>query len=94
VQLRIITFLVVAGLVATRIAGAEDPCAADVKQFCSNTQVGSVQECLKQNEARLSAACVAKRAADDARFRALVQEFGPSCHRDIDRLCGEIKPGR
>lgn len=79
----------------TSAAHAEDPCAEDVKQLCSEVQVGGgrVQDCLRKNEANLSPACKAKRAATDARFRGIVSELASVCQRDIGRLCGEVQPG-
>src|SRR5579863_6745209 len=84
-----------AGLVGMRGARAEDPCANDVKQFCGDVKVasGRVQECLRQNEARLSAGCRVKRAAAHDRTRALTEEFAKACGRDVQRLCAEVKPG-
>jgi hypothetical protein len=66
-----------------------------VKQFCADVPVGGgrAQECLRRNEARLSPACKAKRTAVEAGARKIVEEFGTACHRDIDRLCSETKPG-
>jgi hypothetical protein len=91
----VVAAVIAAGLVGARAAQAEDPCAADVKQFCGGVKVGGgrVQECLRQNEARLSAACRAKQAAYAARFHDLVEEFARACGRDIERLCAEVKPG-
>jgi hypothetical protein len=66
-----------------------------VKQFCGSVEAGAgrVRECLRQNEARLSAACKAVRTAADERFRHIVDEFAAACRRDADRLCSGVKPG-
>ncbi len=71
-------------------------CAADVKQFCGGTEVGGgrVQECLRQNETKLSSTCRTKMAAAEARFRGIVEDFARTCRRDIDRLCSEVQAGR
>jgi hypothetical protein len=94
---RIVAAIVVAGLLEVRVArsDAEDPCAADVKQFCGDVKVGRgrVQECLRQNEAKLSQACGAKRTAAAAKLRGYVEAFAAACHRDADRLCAGVKPG-
>ncbi len=55
---------------------------------------GGVQDCLRQNETKLSAACRTKIADVEARFRARVEEFARACRRDIDRLCSETPTGR
>jgi hypothetical protein len=67
-----------------------------VKQFCGAIKpgAGAVQECLRQNETKLSAACKTKIAAAEAMFRGIVEEFARACRRDIDRLCSEVPPGR
>jgi hypothetical protein len=73
----------------------EDPCAADVTQFCSDVKVGHgrVQECLRQHEARLSPQRGAKRAAAAAKLRGYVEEYASACRRDAARLCSGVKPG-
>lgn len=85
-----------AWLLETSAARAQDPCAVDVKQFCADLppQSGRVQSCLRQNEARLSPACKAKRASVASRFRAIFQEFAVACQGDARRLCSEVKPGK
>jgi len=67
-----------------------------VKQFCADVpaQSGRVQACLRQNDASLSPACKAKRAAVGSRFRGIIREFAIACERDIQRLCGEVKRGK
>lgn len=94
-QSPVVAAVVAVGLVEVRAARADDPCAADVKQFCGDVEVGGgrVKECLKQNEAKLSPACTEKRAAADAKFLRIVEEFSVACRRDVDRLCSEVKPG-
>ena len=93
---QIIAAAVVAGLLETRAARAEDPCAADVKQFCGEVQVGGgrVQNCLRENDAKLSPACRERRAAVEEKFRGIVMEFGQACQPDVTRLCSEVQPGQ
>jgi hypothetical protein len=87
--------VVAAGIAGVRNAHAQDPCVEDAKQFCGEVKVGSgrVQECLRQNEAKLSPACKEKRKATEAKFRDLIEEFGKACGRDMRRLCNELQPG-
>jgi Cysteine rich repeat len=91
----IVAAVVAAVLLSARAARAEDPCAEDVKQFCGDVRIGRgrVQDCLRKNDANLSAACRAKRAAVERRFQALAQEYGAACQLDMPRLCSEVKPG-
>jgi len=88
-------FVSAAGLLLGRATQAKDPCADDVRRFCSGVRVGDgrVEGCLRRNEVNLSAACRAKRTEVQARFRHLVEEFGEACGRDAERLCSEVKPG-
>ena len=78
-----------------RSAEAADPCADDVRQFCSDVRTGGgrVESCLHDNEARLSAACKERRAAAEASFRQHVEELGVAWGLDADRLCSGVKPG-
>ena len=78
-----------------RAAQAEDPCAADVRQFCGDVRVGEgrVESCLHDNEARLSVACKERRAAAEVRFRHRVEELVAACGLDADRLCSGVRPG-
>ena len=78
-----------------RAARADDACAADVRQFCGDVRVGGgrVESCLRDNEARLSAACKERRAATEARFRHRVEELVAACGLDVDRLCSGVRPG-
>jgi len=78
------------------VAYADDPCASDVDQFCSDVQPGSgrVGTCLRQNEPSLSGACRDRLAADARKARKLVEDFGKACRRDMDRLCANVQPGR
>ena len=88
--------VVAAGFLEARATRADDPCAADVKQFCGDVQPGGgrVQSCLRKNEASLSPPCKAKRAGVESKIQAIVREFALGCQRDADRLCSEVKPGK
>jgi hypothetical protein len=98
-RFRFTAAVVVAGLLGAttaRSVRAEDPCAADVEQFCHDVKVGGgrVQDCLRQNDARLSPSCKERRSAAEASFRERVRTFGVACGRDAQRLCSEVRPGR
>src|SRR4051812_15097223 len=96
VRSQVVAAVVAAGLLGGRAARAEDACAADVKQFCGDVQLGGgrLHDCLKKNEANLSAPCNARLATNEAKFRALVEQFGAACSNAAARLCAEVKPGR
>jgi len=75
-----------------RLAGAADPaCLADIKQFCADVPVGGgrVQDCLKEHEAKISAACRAR--VDDLQREAAM--IDASCRWDIGRFCSDLNPG-
>jgi hypothetical protein len=84
-----------AGRAVDEAAPADDPCADDVRQFCSEVKPGSSRlvDCLQSNRPRLSAACGARIDASRQRARALIEEFGRSCRADVDRLCPGVDPG-
>ena len=84
-----------AGRGADDVGRPEDPCAEDVRQFCSDVKPGSrrVAECLEANRPRLSATCGARLDAARQKAKALIVEFGRSCRVDVDRYCPSIDPG-
>jgi hypothetical protein len=84
-----------ASLVMAPRAGAEDPCAADVKQFCPavKPESGLIASCLRENQARLSATCREKVDADALRAKRFIEEFGRACRADVEQLCGGVEPG-
>jgi hypothetical protein len=94
VQLRAAAALLV-GALAWSTALAEDPCAADVRQFCPDVKAGStrISSCLRENQARLSATCREKLAADALRARKFIEEFGRTCRPDMEQYCAGVEPG-
>ena len=84
------------GAEQAQTGGPRTACKADVEKLCAGVQNGGgrIAGCLKQNEARLSPACRARRAAAAPKFRGYVEEFAGACWRDIGRLCAGVKPGR
>lgn len=95
-RLSAVASVFVAGFLLTRAAGAEDPCAEDLKRFCGDVPIGGgrVRSCMRQNEARLSPACRAKQAEAEVRIGDFVRRFARECQRDAGRLCSEVKPGK
>lgn len=91
----IVTAVVSAWFFETTTVLAQDPCTADLAQFCSDIPPGSgsVQRCLQRHEAQLSPGCRARRAAVERRIRDIVREFVRACEQDMERLCGDIKQG-
>ncbi len=75
------------------------PCRADVEKLCKGIQPGEgrIVNCLKQNEAQVSAACKARREKHKERRaerRENVKQIVESCKTDIDTLCKDKKAGR
>jgi hypothetical protein len=98
----LVVVLVVPGLVVPGLGWAADEeiqadevCADDIRQFCPDVKPGSsrVVECLQKNKARVSAACGARLDASHQKAKALIEEFGRSCRRDVDRFCPGVDPG-
>ena len=83
------------GVVTASRASAEDPCAADMRQLCPDVTAGStrISTCLRENQARLSAACREKLDADALKARKYIQEFGKACRSDIEQYCAGVEPG-
>ena len=83
------------GQAADETARTEDPCAEDVLKYCPEVKLGGSRlvECLQSNKPRLSAACVARIDASRLKAKSLIEEFGRSCRRDVDRYCPGVDPG-
>ncbi len=76
-------------------AAGDDPCADDIRKFCSGVQLGGnrLLDCMEKNRSRLSPACGARIDANREKAKALIMEFGRSCRMDVDRYCPGIDPG-
>jgi hypothetical protein len=96
VRRRSIAAVITANVLMARAAAAEDACAADVTKFCGRVEAsgGRISQCLRDNEASLSAACKEERAVVAARLRARVEDFATACSRDVARVCSGVRPGR
>ena len=73
-------------------------CGKDIQQFCKKANLGGgrVQQCLDQNQAKVSAAC---RAAS-AEVKVLLQKRADArrqvlkvCEIDMRRRCPDVQPG-
>ena len=73
-------------------------CGQDIEKYCKNVNLGGgrIQNCLIQNEAKVSAAC----KATNREVRALLQKRAAAragvmkiCDADVRRLCGLVQPG-
>jgi len=82
-------------LAIPRTARGENPCAGDVKTFCGSVEFGAgrVAKCLEENKDRVSAACQARMASDEAWAQGLLKEFSADCMQDLNRFCGSVRPG-
>jgi hypothetical protein len=90
-----LAWALLAGVAVAQPAYAEDPCAADVKQFCPDVKLGSarVTSCLRENLARVSATCRDKLDADALKARKFIEEFGRACRSDMEQYCAGVEPG-
>jgi Golgi apparatus protein 1 len=73
------------------VAGAEVPCASDVKKLCADVPAGGgkIQTCLKDHAKELSPDC--QKHLDD-----LSKKIGglvATCRYDIARFCADQNPG-
>ncbi|SDU26391.1 Cysteine rich repeat-containing protein [Stappia sp. ES.058] len=74
-------------------------CGADIQKYCKSANIGNnrIQECLAENEARISPQCKADYAGVyislQTRFAAqsVVMKI---CDRDIRQLCSGTQPGK
>ncbi|MBA5778793.1 hypothetical protein H2509_16835 [Stappia sp. F7233] len=82
---------------AIKILGAS--CGADIEKYCKNVNLGGgrIQQCLVENEAKVSAQCKTDYAGV---FALLQQRFAAQaavekvCNRDTQQYCKLTKPGK
>jgi hypothetical protein len=72
-------------------AFAAPSCKADVGKFCPQVQPGGgrIAQCLKQNEAQLSAPCVERIKM----VAAQLHEVKEACADDLQQYCASVKVG-
>lgn len=71
--------------------GAPQACAGDIATYCKAVPhgEGGVAACLRQNQAKLSAAC----RQGIASMSTLLKEVVAACEDDLHRYCAGAKPG-
>ncbi len=81
----------VASLAVAAIAWADPPCMADIQRLCANVpgSADQIQACLKSHEADLSKQC----KAHMGELRKTVGDLAATCIWDIERFCGDVRPG-
>ena len=80
-------------LKAERRARAQ-ACATDVATFCAGAKGQGRVECLKANEAKLSATCVQAREQAKEGRRVATKQARQACQADAAALCGAAGNGR
>ncbi len=86
------TTILAIGLAMSGSAYAGGPsCKADVQKYCASVQPGGgrIAQCLKQNEAQLSASCKERIAL----VQAQLKEIKEACADDLQQFCAGVKPG-
>ncbi|MFS4461078.1 cysteine rich repeat-containing protein [Bdellovibrio sp. HCB2-146] len=70
----------------------DGPCAKDVQALCPGIEPGDgrIAKCMHENKAKLSAECKAQKE----KMKAAFKEVKEACHDDVERFCGDVKPGR
>ena len=78
--------------VPARAQRREGPCRNDVEKFCQGIQPGGgrYRDCLRQHAAELSPACKERVSQVKAKAAAWRQ----ACQADVQKLCGDVAPGR
>ena len=79
------------GLAFAPSAYAAPSCKADVEKFCPQVKPGGgrIAQCLKQNQAQLSASCQERIKMVAARLKEVHQ----ACEDDVQQYCAGVKPG-
>jgi Golgi apparatus protein 1 len=73
-----------------------DACRADVERLCKDVQVGEgrVANCLKHNNASVSAGCKEHMAKMRERAQERMQAFEQACKSDLDQYCKDVPRGQ
>ena len=81
-----VAFGLLCGVLTSEVRAQELPCTEEIRTFCADVQPGGgrILQCLKNNEAKLSPACV--RRIDDVRA-AVSGPVGAACRDDWAALC-------
>lgn len=78
--------------------GQGGPCGDDLKKFCANVTPGggAVFECMKKNEAQLSATCKEHMTKMSERIGPMKEAFQvvkDACSADVEKFCKEAPAG-
>ena len=78
-------------VLSLEVARADVPCAEDMRTLCKGVAAGGgrIQQCLKDNEAKLSEAC--RKRLDG--LAAELKTAAVVCRYDLGRLCSDAVPG-
>jgi Golgi apparatus protein 1 len=85
---------------ATAVAAQQQPgrdaCRADVERLCKNVQPGGgrVAQCLKDNEASVSAECKEHMAKMREHMHQRMKAFDEACKGDVEQYCKDVQPGQ
>jgi len=67
---------------------AKDPCRRDIRTFCKPGEPKALFACLKENESKLSRACVSYRETKKAK----IQKLQKDCEADRRKYCMKVQP--
>lgn len=85
-----LTSLLLMGSVAS--AQGNGPCAKDRETLCAGIEPGDgrMMKCMMENQDKLSAEC----KAHHEKMKAHMKDMKESCADDVEKFCGDVKPGR
>ncbi len=83
--------LAIASTALSQEATSNDPCRADLQQFCKDVQPGEgrIAACLQEHSQEFSQVC----KNHIATLEKGVRVFAKACQSDLKRYCKGIKPG-
>ena len=82
--------------VAAKQHSGRDVCRADVERLCKGVQPGGgrIAQCLKDNEASVSAECKQHMAKMREHMQQRAQAFDQACKGDVDQYCKNVQRGQ
>jgi Golgi apparatus protein 1 len=82
--------------VAAQQQPGRDACRADVERLCKDVQPGGsrIAQCLKDNEASVSAECKEHMAKMRERVHERMKAFDEACKGDVEQYCKDVQLGQ
>lgn len=88
----VVAGMMVLGLASLAQANEGGACAKDRETLCAGVEHGGgkIAKCMKENQDKLSSEC----KAHMEKAKEAMKDMKEACHDDIEKFCGDVKPGK